>query len=77
MKLKFNWDHFGIILQGLDFGLNQLNEIELAACLNTICPCCQSHSEEYFKKLRARIRKACMKIVSSPDSTSWRLENGI
>lgn len=74
LKLKFSWDHFGIILEGLDFGLNQLNEIELAACLDTICPCAGPHSEEYFKKLRARIRKACKNIVSNPDSTSWRVE---
>jgi hypothetical protein len=74
LKLKFNWDHFGIILEGLDFGLNQLNEIELAACLDEICPCAEFHSEEYFKKLRTEIRKACKRFVTNPDSTSWRLE---
>jgi hypothetical protein len=73
LKLKFNWDHFTIIVEGLDFGLSELNEIELAACLDVICPCGESHSEEYFKKLRARIRSACERIVSNPDSTSWKI----
>jgi hypothetical protein len=73
LKLKFNWNHFAIVLDGLDFGFNNLNEIELASCLDAICPCANPHSEEYFKKLRARIRNACEKFV--PDATSWRPGN--
>ena len=57
LKLKFNMDHFGMISQGLDFGLKELDEWELAECLDEICPCSQRHSAEYLKKLRARIIK--------------------
>jgi hypothetical protein len=73
LKLKFNLNHFSIIVQGFDFGLDQLNEIELAACLDVICPCAERHSEEYFRKLRARIWKVCQKIISDTESTSWRI----
>jgi hypothetical protein len=58
LKLKFGWDHFRIITQGLDFGLDSLNSDELSECLNQICPCGQKHSPEYLKKLRSRIRQA-------------------
>ena len=34
LKLKFNWDYFEIILHGLDFGFDKLNEDELADCLD-------------------------------------------
>lgn len=59
LKLKFNWEQFSIITQGLDFGLGELTAEELADCLNEICPCGLKHSPEYFKKVRTAIRQAC------------------
>jgi hypothetical protein len=62
-KMKFNVDHFQIIVQGLDFGFKQLNQEELAECLDEICPCgSQNHSSDYLKKLRARIIKCCRSL---------------
>jgi len=74
LKLKFKYDHFVLMVQGLDFGLDKLNELELAACLNEICPCAQRHSVEYLKKLRALIQKTCKALVSGADRTSWPIE---
>jgi hypothetical protein len=56
LKLKFELDHFGIITQGVDFGIDKLTPDESAACLDEICPCWQRHSLEYLKKLRTRIK---------------------
>jgi hypothetical protein len=70
LKLKFNYDHFTLMVQGLDFGLNKLNEFELAECLDEICPCAQRHSVEYLKKLRQLIKKTCSHLVSLDDRTS-------
>jgi hypothetical protein len=67
LRLKFNLDHFSLIAQGMDFGLDQLNELELVACLNAICPCDQRHSPEFLKKLRASIKKACERLIRSAD----------
>jgi hypothetical protein len=58
LKLKFGWDHFRIVTQGLDFGLDELTPDELAECLNEICPCGRKkHSAEYLKKVRSLIRR--------------------
>jgi len=65
LRLKFNLDHFRIIVQGLDYGLNSLNEIELASCFDEICPCAQVHSGEYLKKLRRRVKTACDRLIES------------
>lgn len=62
LKLKFNWDHFDLITQGIDFGLDRLTPYELADCLDEICPCCRRHSPEYLKKLRIRITQACSRL---------------
>ena len=72
LKLRFNYDHFALIVQGLDFGLDKLNELELAACLDEICPCAQKHSVGYLKWLRGLIKNACEALVSSTDRTSWQ-----
>jgi len=65
MKLKFNLDHFGIILGGIDYGLEKLNEAELADCLDDICPCGRwQHSVTYLKKLRGEILTACRDLVA-------------
>lgn len=61
-KMKFKLTHFKIIVEGLDFGLKKLNEVELAHCLDEICPCLQRHSPEYLKKLRAQMIKACRSL---------------
>lgn len=63
LKMKFNLTHFGIIIQGLDFGLKKLNEEELAECLDEICPCSQPHSADYLKKLRAQMIRACKSLA--------------
>lgn len=62
-KLKFSMDHFDIITQGFDFGLDKLTPEELTDCLDEICPCSQKHSPEYLKKLRARIKQACNRVI--------------
>ena len=67
LKLKFS-SHFGIIVQGLDFGVARLTAEELAECLDEICPCGQKHSPEYLKKLRSRIKQACNRYKSHPPS---------
>jgi hypothetical protein len=59
LKLRFNWDHFFIIIEGLDFGFNQLTPEELADCLDEICPCAQRHSHQYLKKVRTAIKQEC------------------
>lgn len=61
-RLKFGFDHFQIIIQGFDFGLQKLAPADLAECLDEICPCGQKHSLEYLKKLRTRIKQACNRI---------------
>jgi hypothetical protein len=63
LKLKFRYKHFKIMVDGLDFGLDGLNPDELAECLDEICPCGQKHSSEYLKKLRARIKQACNRLL--------------
>lgn len=62
-KLKFSWDHFGIMTHGFDFGLDKLTPDELAECLDEICPCEQWHSPEYLKKLRIRIKQASEMLI--------------
>ena len=62
LKMKFSLTHFGIIVQGLDFGLKKLNEEELAECLDEICPCSRTHSADYLKKLRAQMMRACKSL---------------
>lgn len=73
LKLKFNLDHFQIIGEGLNFGLNKLNEWELAECLDDICPCSQRHSAQYLKKLRSQIIKACKSVIAR-SAQSTRIE---
>jgi hypothetical protein len=64
LNLKFELDHFGIIMQGVDFGIDKLTPDELAACLDEICPCGKKkHSLEYLKKLRTRIKQACNRLL--------------
>jgi hypothetical protein len=63
LQLTFNYDHFEIIVQGLDFGLDELNEWALADCLDEICPCCQLHSPEYMRKCRTQFLKACLTLI--------------
>jgi hypothetical protein len=65
MKLRFNLDHFGIIVDGIDYGLEKLDEAELAECLDDICPCGRKrHSVDYLKKRRLEILKACRNLVA-------------
>ncbi len=64
LKLKFSWDHFDLITHGLDFGLNELDEHELADCLDEICPCRLRHSPAYLKKLRMAIKQICGYLTS-------------
>jgi hypothetical protein len=63
LKLKFSMDHFDLITQGFDFGLQKLTAEELAECLDEICPCDKKHSPEYLKKLRSAIKKACEYLI--------------
>ena len=64
LKLKFNWDHFEVITHGLDFGLDGLDEYELADCLDEICPCRLKHSPTYLKKLRMTIKRVYRDVVA-------------
>jgi hypothetical protein len=74
LKLKFNLLHFSLIVQGLDFGLEKLNEIELASCFDEICPCAQTHSGEYLKKLRVRVRRTCQDLISRMEHFTTSVE---
>lgn len=65
LKLKFQFYHFQIIIDGLDFGLATLNEFEFAECFDHICPCRQKHSVEYMKKLRIRVKRAIHQVLES------------
>jgi hypothetical protein len=74
LRLKFNLNHFGIFVQGLDFGLDRLNEFELGSCFDEICPCAQRHSTEYLKKLRTSVKKACRRLNESAEKpTSFNI----
>lgn len=65
LRLRFNLNHFQLLVQGLAFGLDSLNELELQSCFDEICPCGQRHSGEYLKKLRAKVKKACDRLIES------------
>lgn len=64
LQLKFNEAHFGLLLSLFDFGLMALNELELGACFDEICPCRQRHSGRYLTNLRRRIKRACDDLIS-------------
>jgi hypothetical protein len=64
-KLKFKLTHLQVMVQGLDFGFEDLNERELTSCFDEICPCAQRHSLEYMKKFRVSVKKACTRVLSS------------
>jgi hypothetical protein len=66
LKLKFHFDHFSIMVQGLDFGLGGLNESELAACFDEICPCGRyRHSVGFLTKFRTSVKQACERLRES------------
>jgi hypothetical protein len=68
LKLKFTSDHFDIMTQGFDFGFEKLTPHELADCLDELCPCGQRHSPQYYKRVRAAIRRACKQLVVNKTS---------
>jgi hypothetical protein len=73
-RLKFKLTHFQVMVQGLDFGFEDLNEWELASCFDEICPCDQKHSVESMKKFRVRVKKACAHVLSSMEEpTSFEI----
>jgi hypothetical protein len=59
LKVGRKWDHFSVLIQGLDFGLDRLTPEELAECLDEICPCGLRHSVGYLKKVRTSVKQAC------------------
>jgi hypothetical protein len=66
LKLKFHNDHFSIMVQGLDFGLDQLNEWQLADCFDEICPCGRwRHSVGSLSKFRTSVKRACERLRQS------------
>ena len=66
LKLKFHNDHFSIMVQGLDFGLDQLNEWQLVDCFDEICPCGRSrHSVGSLSKFRTTVKRACERLRQS------------
>jgi len=69
LKLKFSLDHFSLMVQGLDLGLNTLNPIELARCFDKLCPCGKRHSVEYMRKFRTRVRRAIKDLLSDETRT--------
>lgn len=64
LRLKFNLDHFELIVQGLDFGMDELNDIGLGYCFDEICPCGSRHSGEFLRKLRTRVKQACDRVIA-------------
>lgn len=66
LKLKFHYDHFSIMVQGLDFGLAALNEWELADCFDEICPCGRyRHSPGVLSRFRTEVKQACERLRES------------
>jgi hypothetical protein len=66
LKLKFQIDHFSIMVQGLDFGLETLNQWQLAKCFDEICSCGRHrHSVEGLKRFRTSVKKACKRLRES------------
>jgi hypothetical protein len=69
LKLKFKFDHFVLMVQGLDLGLRKLNPIELSRCLDEICPCNKRHSIERMRKFRTSVKKAVEGLLSDKSKT--------
>lgn len=78
LKLKFQHDHFSIMVQGLDFGLDRLNEWQLADCFDEICPCGRHrHSVGSLSKFRTSVKQACERLrVSVEKPTSFEMPGG-
>ena len=56
LKTKHDREHRNLIMMGLDFGIENLTEEELADFANEECPCgSKEHSPENLRKLRSRI----------------------
>lgn len=75
LKLKFQIDHFSIMVQGLDFGLERLNQWQLANCFDEICSCGRHrHSVEGLKTFRTNVKKACARLRESVNKpTSFKM----
>lgn len=75
LKLKFHFDHFSIMVQGLDFGLAAINEWELADCFDEICPCGRHrHSSGVLSRFRTEVKQACERVrVSTKRPTSFEI----
>ena len=69
LKLKFSLVHFILIVQGLELGLENLNQIELSKCLDEICPCKQKHSVDGMKKFRTSVKKVIRDLLSDKSKT--------
>jgi hypothetical protein len=69
LKLRFQYHHFTLMVQGFDFGIPSLNEEELAKCFDAICPCNKRHSAPYMKRLRREIRKAVAQLLDDGSKT--------
>jgi hypothetical protein len=74
LKLKFSHRHFHFMVQGMDFGLNNLNPIELTNCFNDICQCARRHSAEYMRKFRTSVRKVAKQLLADKAATHRRVE---
>jgi hypothetical protein len=57
LKFKTDLDHFTLMNGGLDLGIENLTQSELADCFDELCPCAKQHFPENLGKLRARILK--------------------
>jgi len=57
LKFKTDLDHFDLMISGIDFGLDQLSDEELAVCFDELCPCSRPHFGENLRKLRIRIER--------------------
>jgi hypothetical protein len=58
---KTDLDHDALFVIGLDLGLNELTDEELADCFDAVCPCGKSHDADALDKQRDRKKKELQK----------------
>ena len=60
--------HSDLIEIGLNLGLGELTQQELADCFNSLCPCGKSHNFDALQRQRRRVEKQLQAALES----SWR-----
>lgn len=66
-KHKIDEPHFGLMMLGLNFGLDSMTAEEMADCYDALCVCGKAHSAENLGKLRWRMIRMLEKIEQGAD----------